>query len=486
MGWPSGWQWRGLSKLPSIWGIWGSGILLIVGLGCAGRVLKSPPEEPLFGPGVMKLSEAQQSEGRPTQPIRAEIADAEVLSQATPPKNLLRAGAAESQKAERYYVLRAEQCQALAAAHAVWGNILDEESELAAALVGLGRTQRARSAALQSDLLRYAALAERNRAAADALELFYRLAEAEAHWDLCQAALQFIDKGYQDHLPSASSEVDSSTSSGSTSAGEVTQTPKASHSDQAIRADSESWQHRRRWQKRLKELGQQIEYLNSQLRPILGGQLGDCRRIWPLVSLQVQPEPLDVEKAVQQGLDQRAELRALRRLLREIDANDLRAVRQALEQWHPGLGATPSRFPAIAQWLGTAPQHIEAAVREEQIRFLLARREKEVEEQIRQKARQVEVALAEIAQAQQAYRASEQSRGPKALAAPPPKVGDAKQEPSPGQMAAQLAFYEAQVALLSRVVAWKIAEVRLKEAMGILARQTGYPLPEDAWQGMPL
>jgi hypothetical protein len=481
-------------KSPLIWGVVCVGLFLAAGTGCADRVLKPVPEKPIFGPGVMNLAEARQIEGRPTQLIWPEILDPVGDPEAS------RSEQPSRQKPDKgrppgYYVLTARQCQALAAAHAVWGNILDEESELAARLVGRGRTLRARSAALQSDLLRYAALAERNQAAADALELFYRLAEAEAQWDLCQAALHLLDQAQAKNLPDSRPKGSGGEPSGSPAPGQEAKEnkdeketkPSTGTANLSERFSSSSWQaERRRWQRRQEEVEREIEHINSQLRPRLGGQVGDCRRIWPAVTLRVHPDNLDVEKAVHQGLDQRAELRALRRLLRSIDANDLTAVRSALEQWHPALGTTPSRFPTIAQWLGTPPQHIEAATREEQIRFLLARREKEVEEQIRQTAHQVQIALTELAQAQQAYQAAAEASGQKFPTKPAQLLPPSTQAASPPQIAAQLAFYEAQAALIHRVVAWKIAEVRLLEAMGILAQETGYPLPEQAWEGMQL
>jgi len=480
---------------PLIWGFVWAGLFLAAGTGCAGRVLKPAPEDSIFGPGVMNLSEARQIGERPAWLIYPEIAVGVRDAEASPPDPPPRANPHKSSAQVFYYVLTARQCQALAAAHAVWGNVLDEESELAARLVGRGRTLRGRSAALQSDLLRYAALAERNQAAADALELFYRLAEAEAYWDICQAALCLIDQAQEKNLTESRAKSPWGEPSGSTTPGKETKEneeerqtkPSGGTANFSDRSSSPSWQaDRRRWQNRQEEVEQEIEHINSQLRPMLGGQVGDCRRIWPSVTLRVKPETLDVEKIVHQGLDQRAELRALRRLLRSIDAKDLSAVRSALEQWHPALGTTPSRFPTIAQWLGTPPQHIEAATREEQIRFLLGRREKEVEEQIRQRAHQVEIALRELTQAHQTYQAAAEASGQKVQAKPALIVPPSNPAPTSTQIAAQLALYEAQVTLISRAVAWKIAEVRLLEAIGILARETGYPLPEEAWQGMEL
>jgi len=419
----------------------------------------------------MKLADVRFIEGRDPETIRPEI-----------PKPLGSEKAAKAEKGERcYYVLTARQCQALAAANAVWGNILDEESELAAAVVGRGRTPRARSAALQSDLLRYSALSERNRAAADALELFYRLAEAESHWDLCQSALEWMEK--------AEGKKDGSEATVSSASGNAEEkdekTPERRSQSSSENVLSERWAaQRERWQRRQEEAEQRIEKINSRLRPMLGGELGDFRRIWPSAALAVSPQKIDVEKAVQHGLEERAELRALRRLLRGIDANDLSAVRHTLEQWHPALGSTPSRFPALAQALGTAPQHMEAATREEQIRFLLSRREKEVEEEIRQAARQAQTALEELVQTHQAYLATREVQGKRDARSSDQKESGSAREENDSQKAAPLAYYEAQAELVSRVVAWKIAEVRLLEAVGVLARESGYPLPEDAWQGI--
>lgn len=443
------------------------GIFLVVGAGCVARAVKPTCEDTLFGPAVMKLADAPVVDRRNQEVIRPDTRQVSSLQEV---KTF-----GKGEKEELYYLLTARQCQALAAAHAVLGNTLDEESELAAAVVGRGRTPRARAAALQSDLLRYGALAERNQAVAEALEWFYRLVEAETCWDLAQSALDVIQKAEGEKIGS-----DTPTSQPAGQSKEESQGSKEQgDAKESKSTPSGRWTHQRvQWQMRQEEADREIEHINSQLRPMLGAVVGDFRRIWPSANLTVKTEKLDADRAVTRGLEERADLRALRRLLRGMDADDLSAVRHALEQLHPGLGATPSRFPTLAQALGTAPQHMEAATREEQIRFLLARREKEVEEQIRQAAREVQQALQKVAQANQTYQTAFQATSEKGRSG--------SDEESEAKVSAQLALYEAQAELTSRVVAWKIAEVRLLEAVGILARESGYPLPDNAWEGLAL
>lgn len=454
---------------PFLWKIlWG--MCFIESIGCTGRAVPpQPAEQPLFGPAVMKLDQLPLQEGREFGRFRPEIPEGIWQEESATP---------EVRGKNYYYLVTVRECRALAAAHAVWANILDEESELAAAAVGRGRSPRARTAALQSDLLRYAALAERNRAVAQALELFYRLAEAEALWDVTEAALQQIEKARQD-------------SPGGKSAGGLEQSKPSQEAparEEKTSCPAEQFslaQEAASWHRRQEELEEEIESINSQLRPLLGAGLGEFRRIWPAVPLTINPEKPDLHKLVQRGLEERPELRALRRLLRGIDAHDLTAVRRALEQWHPALGATPSRFPGVTRWLGTPPQHMEAATRQEQLRFLLARREKEVEEQIRQRAHELEKALQQFAKVHAAYHRAVEKAGRKSSETFP-AAGQSPSLQTVEDIRVLLALYKAQAELTRHLIAYKIAEIKLWEAIGTLAQETGYPLPEEAWQGVEL
>ncbi len=133
----------------------------------------------------------------------------------------------------------------------------------------------------------------------------------------------------------------------------------------------------------------------------------------------------------------------------------------------------------MAQALGTSKQHVEAATRRGQIQGLLGRQEQAAAEEIRRAADTVEARLREIALAKR-NRDSCQNRLERVQA----------RRGADGVTAldvtrAQLDLYQAESELVGKVVAWKIAEVKLLEAQGALPIECGYPLPQGNYAATP-
>ncbi len=347
-----------------------------------------------------------------------------------------------------YYLVTAHQCQCLALANAALGNALDEESEMSAAGSGHGRTSKQRSAAMKSDLLAYQAVGERNHAAAQALELYYRLAEAEGNCDLLDQGLAEIGRAIDDF-------------------NKMQEKGLRTESDGAALREQKNTLLAKR-----SEANLAIEQLNGKLRAMLGCGADDQTRIWPQADLTAAVAKVDVESAVRRGLDARSDLNSLRLTLRSVGSTDLSAVRQSLAQLRPGLGTAASRFPALAQALGTSKQHVEEAGRKEQVSGLLARQEKAAEEEIRRAADAVEARLREIALSKQ--KRDDRSARLERLEARRGADGVTAFDVT----AARLELIDAESELLGKVVAWKIAEVKLLEAEGALPIECGYPLPQ--------
>ena len=91
-----------------------------------------------------------------------------------------------------YRVLKPFDAQCAAAAHCAIANALAYESEIAASQAGCRHASQ-RSAAVRREAMAYRAAEERNHAAAQALEVFYLLAEAEADRDFLARSKMQID-----------------------------------------------------------------------------------------------------------------------------------------------------------------------------------------------------------------------------------------------------------------------------------------------------
>lgn len=416
--------------------------------GCAGRQCCPESEGGLFGSQAMTLSGAAV----PKADARGKIA---VDARAVPSPEEVETLLAPAPGPASYYVLSARQCQCLAVANAAVADAVDEESQLSAAVSGRGRSAKARSAALQSGLLGYEAAAQRNQAAAEALEWFYRLAEAEATCDLLDESLGEIGRAIEDFDRVEAQGIETKADGAALRRQRTALLDKKS---QALLA---------------------VEQINGRLRSMLGDSADDQTRIWPRADLSVEVAKVDVEHAVRQGLERRADLNGLRMMLGGVDSADLTAVRAALGRISPSLGGSPSRFPALAQALGTTKQHMEAATRRDQIAGLLARQEKAAEEEIRRAADKVEHSLRQVALAKRQRDAAadrverlEARRGADGVSAF-------------DVTAAKLELHQAESDLLGKAVAWRIAEVKLLEAAGALAADCGYALPEGDYAAGP-
>src|SRR5262245_22993125 len=138
----------------------------------------------------------------------------------------------------------------------------------------------------------------RNRAAGEALEQFFKLAEAEGQFDLLSGAETELRTQLADAL-------------------------KAETAGFKDRADIPTWR------RRLLELEAQqakleagIGAINASLRARLGLPGNDALPLWPADPLRVKPDDVDIERAVAIGLQYRPDLNLLR-VLAEGNAGEL-------------------------------------------------------------------------------------------------------------------------------------------------------------------
>jgi outer membrane protein TolC len=346
-----------------------------------------------------------------------------------------------------YRGLTGYQCQCLAAAASSLAKLHNTESEQADRdgflhqLCGKKKDRAELQRAMSADL----ALEDQNRAAGTALELYYRLAEAEARADLLKAS--------QDEVESA-----------------LQQTRKIVEQNLRPRVELDTLL---RQQLSLRsdeaQLQLSIDQANGELRQRLAVQVSPgCERIWPLGPFELNPEPVDVDAAVSEGLALRPELVLLRRLLHDLDASTLPAARGVLQSINPLLGADPrTQMSGPARLLSVFSLHSakqkELAARRRQLEQYLHDREEAVAEEIRQ------AILTMAAHIRMGTLARERSQTWEK------KVKEVRERSLQGLAsfaeitATHVDWLKARGDVLHEVMAWNIARAKLKQAQGLLA-----------------
>lgn len=341
----------------------------------------------------------------------------------------------------RFRVLRAVEVQCLAAANSPLAKLYEVESE---AVLANSSRRGQQAAVTQSKLMAYRAVDERNEAAAAALELFYSLAEAEANRDILQRSIEEIDR--------AAANLEELKQSGLKMPGDRS----------AFRRQKLDWLDRHI------QLSAAIQQMQGQLQQLCGFEMDQTTPIWPEVDLTVIVTPVEAEAAVFEGLANRADLGALQMLAGSSDADTLPAVRSGMQAISPGLGASI----AAKRFLGNrSADDGEAQSRQSQLAQAQVDAEQNATREIREAAWNVETRLREIAVAKQRLEVWRQ----RIAALEEKRKSDGVT--AFDLAAARLELHRAESELVHRVIAWKIAEVKLKQAQGLLAAECGYGLP---------
>jgi hypothetical protein len=216
-----------------------------------------------------------------------------------------------------YRALSAEECQCLAVRNAEAANVLQEQlqgqrhnADHADFAYFAGRRR------LYETVTGYAAEEVRNRRAGDALEAYYRLAEAEGRADLLREALTelqaVIDRARDLHK-------------------------RGVLGPEVAEAALRRWAESRGDQVELDVL---IDQLNGQLKAMdgLACDIAPDYRVWPTDPLVVTGEDPDPGHCVAEGLARRPDLNLLRALQAGLDARTLPVATQALSTVSPLLG----------------------------------------------------------------------------------------------------------------------------------------------------
>lgn len=334
-----------------------------------------------------------------------------------------------------YHALTPPEAQCMAVANSSLGNLIEAEQRVARACKHHNRAESGIRATL--------ALEARNKSAAAALEIYYRLAEGEAKRDLLRRS--------QEEIEFTLAEVRKIRSQGM----------------QVPFDDSEFERKKIEIESQRVELDLLIAQGNFQLRKLLGLSTQDSQaRIWPATDLSVADLALDPEAEVAQGMGTRPELNELRRLSRTLDAHSLNAARQFLARIDASLGAEPKKcLTYLLVHFIPCVSKAEVAQRRAQLAQYTNRREHELADEIRGAVATV------VGRMEQARLAAE------AVQRWEKRVRDLQAERGIGKSSfveiaqAKLLLLAAQGDLVKAAIAWKTAVVKLKEAEGQLVAE---------------
>jgi hypothetical protein len=340
-----------------------------------------------------------------------------------------------------YRRLTADDCRALAIRNAPLADELDTHPDNTPSDQLLSHKHPA-SSELPRLVRGYAADEIRNRAAAEALEDYYKLAAAEGQFDLAASAHAEL----RTQLASAEKAI----ASGLKDRGDLG----------AIRRQVLETQSQ------LAKLEAGIAALNVSLAGRLGLNPADPTPLWPADALRVRPEDGDVEQAVVTGLHYRLDLNLLRTLARGGDhAGEL--TNAVLTGVNPLLGHTDSASPlAVAlALLKKCPTQADEATRR-QVLGLLATRERQAEAEIR-----ADAAVLRGARAAVVAKAAEVRSQAERVAEQEKKVAAGVAGAAAELAVARLDHLKAKGELVQAVADWQLADVKLRQVTGILVRE---------------
>jgi outer membrane protein TolC len=333
-----------------------------------------------------------------------------------------------------------EQCRCLAAQRGLAVRLIAQES----ALVGITAQRTwfgdAHAFAVQQQVLRYRAEVRANESAAAALDLLLRLSEAERLELLLKLAVPQFDEARKD--------IQTLRRQGLLGAQDATELDRY-----RIQLDE---------QQRLVDAS--VVQAGAQLRYLLGMDPAHGPRIHPVLegAIATVTAPIDVEQAIATGLAMRPDLNLLRMLIGELDFRTLPFALGALQHVESSAGVPPAGSPLLAL-LKRSCNDTAVEIRRSQLVTLLQDLEQASVAEIR---RAVETVATEVQQ----MRLAEQTIGTWLE-----RLKDVDRHIKEGTATpldlstSRLRLLEARSNLVKHATEARIAEIRLREAQGILA-----------------
>lgn len=332
--------------------------------------------------------------------------------------------------------------QCLAATNASLARSLEQE----AAAIGAQNKggHHGPDVAAQQQILYLQATHERNRAAAHAMQLYLRLAEAE---------------GGVHNARHRSLEVNQMVSDVQRLQAAGLQPPVSLSTVQAQQLELVHKQV---------DLEALIDQLNHQLVKLLGAEPPPFTRLWPEADLTVNPAIPPVAESQQIALAQRADLCALRVAASVNDPKNLDISRALLAQSGVGLGLAMNPCASLLAVFHHKARREEAGIRQAQLASTLADQERQARHDVAEaistlQARVVQIGLSRrrLELLENQHQRLEKSR--------PVEVGAGFEAHK-----ARIDALAGQQDLLHDVVEWKLALLKLQEAQGALAIQCGF------------
>ena len=349
-------------------------------------------------------------------------------------------GAPQSRPAE-YRKLTAAECRYRAVKNAPFADDLDAHPGNAAS--GHPWLRRIRGEANDSEAGRkvrgYLADEFRNTAAADALDKFFQLAQAEGQFDLLAKSLGELRARLSD----------------------------AEDAERRGLADRSGIDLLRvqvlDLEAKIAELEAGIEGLNAALRAMLALDPADPLPLFPDDPLRVRPEDVERDEAVRTGLFYRPDLNLIRTLLADDGEAADNLADALLKQVSPMLARLKNN-PLIGVLLPKSNRSDKAATRR-QLTSMLDARTRQAEAEIRAAALELRgQRLASTAKAAEVRRQV-------ATLAEVEKRAAAGQPVSAELTKAKLDLVKSQGEMLTAAVKWNQADAKLRKAMGLLVRE---------------
>jgi len=303
---------------------------------------------------------------------------------------------------------------------------------------------------MMSCVLSGAAMEARNRNAGTAMELYYTIAGLEAQRDILDQTLQLLDM--------TTSDLANARKQGLT-------IPLVSQEFERQRFETE---------RKIVELELNIIRANRELVKLLGMEWGDPSiRIWPKTDLHAAQQQLDVEIEVNRAMSDRPELWALRCLASSDCLDYLPTMRQVVAATHACLGVRAMAGGCMFSRLASQrDDECELAERRQQLRSMVAQREREIRDDVR-------LAVVTVnGRYDQSVLAKESLLYGDRQVSDLEKARDINRAEPSDVVQAKLKRLESRSKLIESVVAWHIAQVKLQEAEGhLVADCAGYCQP---------
>lgn len=287
--------------------------------------------------------------------------------------------------AKPYRPLTDAECQCRAAAEATLANLFANERQSLGGQRGKLFGDRLRR--LQSTILCYSEAEARNQTAGAALELFYRLAEAEARAELLRESVAALDTALAKSRDLVRQKI----------------MPQVDY--------EELLRQRLDLQTDAIQLHQGIERLNAELKVLLGVSAcdGDEWRIAPVIELPEAIAAVDPAAALAVGVANRPALGLVRILPDVLTMDTLPAARMLLASYNALLGAeNPAKKLKVCAFLDMLAKALcgrtELDKYRNQLQLLALEREQAVMKEIRLAAQAVNLARDRVALAQEVVR----------------------------------------------------------------------------------